>query len=365
MSKKNGSQMKNSTQSKIISQKSNRDSNYTKISFRSFGNDKTKEARKIISNKPVNSFNSKEHLTLNNWYPNMKNKISPEIRMKIATILHVDPTDAFDVPSCIESEGLYLVHYTEGADLDKLGWIRGILVDINAMCIKAMPFGVTPWITLDEIVPNSKGDFNCLDENGNNLVLNINNLDISEGIEGCQVTTVWHNSKFYLITRKNIFAYKFRRPCWKVTAGEAWDKLEGPHEFELYDISKKHSPFSHTFILAYPEYLIATRKDFGPGIISYGGFVQNFPLDESCPYKHEEVDDTIHLPNMEKEMPDIIFEPFIYDGKKLSVEEANHFLRYGWLDKYEDSIDIRLRSGEFLFVFDRITNNCYQIASTA
>ena len=68
---------------------------------------------------------------------------------------------------------------------------------------------------------------------------------------------------------------------------------------------------------------------------------------------------------MERTMPDVIFEPFIYDGRKLSLEEANAFLRYGWLDKYEDAEDPRLRSGEFLFVFDRKTGYSYQISSTA
>ena len=67
------------------------------------------------------------------------------------------------------------------------------------MCIKAMPFGATPWITLDKIVPDEKGVFTCEDEDGNTVNLNIKDISIREGIEGCQVTAVWHNSNFYLI----------------------------------------------------------------------------------------------------------------------------------------------------------------------
>ena len=338
----------------------------TKISFRSFGNEKTTEVRQLTKSKPTkDEKESKEYLTTRSTGYNSKVHITPEIRAKIAKILSVSPHDAFYVSSSVETEGLYLVNYDENANIDELGWIRGVLVDVNAMCIKAMSFGATPWITLDKITPDKSGDFSCIDEDGNNVTLNINDITIREGVEGCQVTALWHNSVMYLICRKNIYASKMKRPGWKITAGEAYEKLSGPTEFELFDTSKRHSPYSHTFIVAHPEFLISTKNHFGPGIISYGGYVQNWPLDDRCPYKQEDVDDELRCPVTELEMPDEITESFNYEGRKLSLQESNHFLRFGWLDEYEDSNDIRLRTGEFLFVYDEKNGKSYQISSSS
>ena len=87
MSKNHGSQAK-----KVFS-KNNKDSNVQTFSFRSFGSSKVKDPRQIDKTRPSNDA-TKEHLTLRSWTSNTKNKVSLEVRTKIAKILDISPNDA-------------------------------------------------------------------------------------------------------------------------------------------------------------------------------------------------------------------------------------------------------------------------------
>ena len=62
--------------------------------------------------------------------------------------------------------------------------------------------------------------------------------------------------------------------------GKIYSSLNGPTE-ELFDMTKKYSPYRHSFLMVHPDTVICTRQRIGCGFLVYLGCTKEW---EECPY---------------------------------------------------------------------------------
>lgn len=295
-------------------------------------------------------------------------EVSDAILNRISKIINLPVTEPkqWHITSSIPEKGLYLVNAIETAPFEKYGWLRGVLVDTKHMTIIAMPYGVTPVVNADSILPDEEGVISVVDQFKRKIDFKVDDIVITPAFEGPQVTAVYHDGEFYLISRKQINSATTKWPGVKKSAREVYDELGGPQADDLFDTTKKYSPFSHTFIVSHPEWLVTSKQEVGPGYIVYVGSVHNWMATKTdSPYPLNEVDAEEHAPKTVSVIPDPIEEPFIYADKGMSLVDANEFLQYGWSAAKEDAADLRLGTGEAVVVHVKGTDDIYLFMSTA
>ena len=75
-----------------------------------------------------------------------------ETRQQIANILQISDNDSWEIVDSVPTEFLYMVHYTENADLEIYGKFRGTIVDVKAGVVIRKGIGYTPTVTSDELI---------------------------------------------------------------------------------------------------------------------------------------------------------------------------------------------------------------------
>src|SRR5207237_7753644 len=101
-----------------------------------------------------------------------------------------------------------------------------------------------------------------------------------------------------------------------------YKELNGPRE-ELFDMTKKYSPYCHTFILSHPEMVFASKIPVGVGMLIYVGSLKLWdPLTVGLPL--DEIDSKLREPqNISPEFIPNSDKPFIILPKPLSFKDAN------------------------------------------
>jgi hypothetical protein len=255
--------------------------------------------------------------------------------------------------------GLSMVHYTEKADLNIFGSLRGVVVDTNNGTIVCYSYPhATKIVTSSLSLENGKlraGDY----------LLNPETTKIKIGFEGTLLHVFKHAGKVYRSTRKRFDASKSRWGNSK-TFGDIYAELEGPKDEDLFDPTKDYSPYCHTFILVHPDLLICTRDNVGKGYLVYLGPKQMYsPEADRCPYPIEKVDVELRVPNTSSSLSDE--NKKIYAPELLTLDEANKHLKFGFYDEFEGSIylDPRLLPGEFLILEDTENKLMYRVESNS
>lgn len=287
-----------------------------------------------------------------------------DVKEEVAQILEIENNDYWEIVSSNPKKGLYLVHYRNNADKNKYGRLRGTVVDILAKTIVCSSFGFTPIINQEELSLTLSGDLHVTDIYGNDHQFPLKEAQIKPGFEGTILRVFKHDGIVYHSTHRRLNGDRSR---WgnSPTFLQMYRDLHGPSDEFLFDSS--YSPYCYIFLLVHPAVLIATKQNVGPGYIVYLGHREMYspnpkigPYRQSLLEKHFDPSDerpdagyinpeVAEIPTME--MPSVITQPFIYTPNDLTLEEANHFLHFGFYQEFEDQLDPRLGLGEFVIIY--------------
>jgi hypothetical protein len=264
------------------------------------------------------------------------------LRESIASILDVSDTPAWQIMDTRLEEGLYLVHYSQDANMVKYGSLRGVVVDIPHQAIVARSYGFTPTLSASSMsVADYDQKIHLTDATNPNVTYDLDpeTTLFYPGFDGPLVRVFLHNGQVYHSTHKKL-----------QTLMDVWEQLGGPRDDELFDMGKKYSPYVHIFILASPELQMVSKTPVGAGYLIYLGTRKMW---EQSPYSESEVDweQRKNFTTVEsfQSYPET---PLILDVRAFDLEEANKYLTYGQYESFDLSgLEERLWPGEFILAY--------------
>lgn len=275
-----------------------------------------------------------------------------DIRILISEILKIpnDPRN-WVVQDEIPEQNLYLIHYSQTADLNVYGNLRGLIVDTELKSIVCRGRCYTPIVTSDHLVLNQQNQLVLVDEN--KQVHTISKFSIERGYEATTLNVWKHNGKVYHSTNKTIDASKSHWGKSK-TFLQIYRELGGPADEELFNPGLTHSRFVHEFLIVHPDLLNVTKLPIGEGFIVYINAKVMWDLEN--PNFQTVVNKIFDFePKGVKGSPDLLMNsktPFIHTPTQITLEQANDHLKYGFYREQDLSkIDPRLTPGEFIIVY--------------
>lgn len=295
-------------------------------------------------------------------------------------------------------------------ELEKQGkrMYKGMMVDIVSGLIVRQGIKYNNCYTYDELPINAANMFVF-----GSKPISTSGLEITKGIDGTYVSLTKINGIHNLSSNKNVNIIKNWYGDDHITFEEIYKSLGGPDasnppkEMEaFFDDNTITFPYAFNFLLNSPKLQNSNRQKSSAGFLVYlgktpfvypNGNVWPNPKDLSneakeSPYKFYS-DLNINTDELENDprpnagliLPEIFAavepkstseltidnkEPYCHKIQNISIEEANAFLKYGFDDKVKcDEIypttDKRLRSGEFVNIYNPATSHLYTIRSTA
>lgn len=269
-----------------------------------------------------------------------------EVTSHVARILDLPDVHGWEVVD--SKDNLALVHYTDDADMAAYGHLRGILVDLEVEAIIADSFGYTPTAVASQLEIGENGRISIVDEDGTNHSFNPEEAIIKRVFEGVVIRAIWHKSQFYRITHRKINPV---RSHWGTPKSflALYDEANGPTAEQLFDTSKPYSSTCYDFLVSAEPLVVGTRQKIThPYIICLAQRTMDVkrPLDEVAPGRA--------LFTTTDVISGSVTEPMIHDPKRLTIEEANHHLKFGYYNEFLVE-DERQLTGEAVIVY-RMTN---------
>lgn len=264
-----------------------------------------------------------------------------ELTRRVADILGLPDTNGWSVIDTCEH--LAMVHYTEDADMNIYGKLRGILVDTEVGVIIADSFGYTPAAVSSKINENN-GQITIMDKENNNHVFNPNEIVIKRVFEGVVIRVIWHKGHCYRITHRKINPIRSRWGSAKSFIS-MYEEANGPTADQLFDTTKPYSNTCYDFLVVDQSLLVGTRqKVTNPYLVYLSQRTMNInrPAEEMAPGRASFVTTNI--------MGGEINKSIIHEPKQLSIEEANHHLNFGYYNSFENN-DERQLTGEAVIVY--------------
>jgi hypothetical protein len=270
-----------------------------------------------------------------------------ELTKKVAEILKLDSNSGWSVVDTFEN--LAMVHYNEDANMNLVGHLRGVIVDLEKELIITDSFGYTPTIVSDKI-EFKNGHLNMIDKEGNGYIFKEDNVHINKLYEGVVIRVIWYNNKCFFLTHKKINSHRSRWGSSKYFL-DMYKEANGPTAEQLFDTSKPYSNTCYFFLVVDKALLVGTRQQVERPFISILLKKKlNINRDDS------ECSDGIGSFNISDNMGGINNESCILKPENLTVEEANAHLSYGYYKKF-DVKDKRQLTGESLIVYTMENGN--------
>lgn len=161
--------------------------------------------------------------------------------------------------SIVDRDGdLALVHYNDGADMEKYGKLRGVLVDLAAGYVVADSFGYTP-VIVAESISEDDGNIRVRRSADDDVSFDLSDAVIRPAFEGVVIRAVRHNGKTYRITHKKINPLRSRWGSSK-TFLTMYEEAGGPTDEQLFDLSRPHSSTCYEFLVVDPSLCVASKK---------------------------------------------------------------------------------------------------------
>lgn len=298
-----------------------------------------------------------------------------DVKQTIANILAIENSDSWEITSSIPEKNLYLIHYTQDADMKKFGDLRGVVVDIEARTVVCRSFGFTPTAEVDKLEIAPDGKYRIADIYGIQHVIDPQSLRIKLGFEGTIMRVFKHDGVVYHSTHRRLDASRSR---WgdSISFLEMYHQLKGPSDDDLFSPNSKYSPYCYIFLMVHPQVLVTTKQDVGTGYMVDLGPKQMWSLDPAtCPYKQTEADGTpvtsnfdddvrpnagwidprLRMPYSVDHLPAVIKTPVLLNPTNLTLEEANRHLTNGFYESLgsetPENLDPRLWPGEFVMLY--------------
>ena len=270
------------------------------------------------------------------------------LKKRLAEIAGISFTDGWSVFDVNEEAELYLLH--SDVEPKRTGLPRGIVVDLKNESMVCSSFGFTPTAPLDclSVIPGSEGDLAVTDEHLNQHIFKHNNYSITPAYEGVIVRVFKHDGSVYFSTHKKLDCSRSR---WGNSEFflDIYKNLGGPSGLDLFPEDALYSPWCYVFLLVDRSLLVATKQDIGVGYIVDLGIQQMWVYGPEGPFKttEDEEEDPRPFAGAEHRRPTIVpalesqldfkgsDKPFSVRPCQLSLEQANQFLKEGYLDQDE------------------------------
>lgn len=98
------------------------------------------------------------------------------------------------------------------------------------------------------------------------------NIEMRMGFEGTIIRVFYFNSKMYISTHRLIDAENVTINKGKYTYGQLYKILNGPSAEDLFDTTKKYSPYCHVFLISHIDLLNVTKMNIDDsGFLVYMG----------------------------------------------------------------------------------------------
>lgn len=267
----------------------------------------------------------------------------------------------------LPGEGLYLLHHTEGSDINEAGFIRGLLVDVENKLIVRRSFGREPNLELAEIP--EEGPIVLKGNRGTTYEIGSRSVAVW-GVDGVLLTVSLIKGKVRLGThmQTDISVTKSGKGGTKTTYKEMLADLGGINATELFDFKKQHSPHVHYFMLAHPELMVSSKMPLEYMGIYYLGSrrMWGVPKPDEVPEDVELLSDNFVKTSFSPTMIDDTLsypQGIVTPGTErkasqyfnipvLTRPEINNFLKYGFYDVEDDGeIAISQLPGEYIFYY--------------
>jgi hypothetical protein len=305
-----------------------------------------------MSSSPPKTYSYSEALLSSYPDEKLKQNLSKQsdIRDVIASILNIPNDKNWKIQDSIPDKNLYLVHYTDDADLNIYGKLRGLIVDTKTKIIVCRGRGHTPIVTTNNLELNEKQQLELTDENGKEYKLK--NFVIERGYEATGIYRWKHNGTVYYSTNKTIDAFHSHWGKSK-TFGQIYTELGGPNDNEIFNTETMYSPYVHEFLIVHPDLLNVTKLPIGVGfIVSLGIKMMWDPFNSPFENYNVERDSTIIYVKGTPQIPINTKVPIIHTPMAIDLETANLHLNYGFYKPQDFSqLDHRLTTGEFIIIY--------------
>ena len=271
-----------------------------------------------------------------------------DIKNKIARIIGFTSTDNWVIVDSRPDKGLYLIHPGPTADIETFGHLRGIVVDINAKLIVSQGFPVPITINTSEIKPDIDGNVQLTDNLGIVQKFNTNSTLFYPGVEGVTMNIFKHDGIVYFSSYRKLDTSKSKLGKSKPFK-QIYDELKGPTGDQLFDPTKKYSPFNYLFMLVSPDLLYVSRENVGNGYLVFLGLKQSWT---STRYPDNEIEKSPKFPPIGVTPDATQITPTVKFHQPLTVKQSNRFLTFGkYKMDYDQYMDPRLGTGEFIIVY--------------
>ena len=250
-------------------------------------------------------------------------------------------------------ENLALVHYNDDADMTIYGGLRGVLVDTEVGVVIAKSFGYTPTVISDRLT-STDGAITVTDTEGDTHTFSTDDTIIKRVFEGVVFRVVWHKGKSYRLTHRKIVPLRSR---WgsSPTFISMYEDAGGPTDEQLFDTTKPFSDSCYVFLVSHPSLLVGTRQNITcPYIICLAHYRMNIGRPA------EEIASGLDNFDRIETITGKISEPFIHDPKTLSLQDANHHLKFGYYNEFETD-DERQLTGEAVIMYRTINGEVADI----
>ncbi len=273
-----------------------------------------------------------------------------DVKGRIAKILNIQISSEWTISDSRPQSNLYMVHFTPLADLSKYGTLRGVVVDIKAGLVIARGFPEATIINTASVQPKVDGAISLVDQLGNKQSFNLAQTSFYPGLEGVTIMVFKHEGVVYFSSYHKFDisrSWRGKSPLFKAI----YDSLGGPTADQLFDPTKKYSPYYYKFMIVHPELLYVSRANVGDGYIVFLGMDTAWG---SSPYPSNEIETGYIYPPVGTDPNSLQVTPTTRLQVLLSYGQVNYYLRFGSHQQYDDQyIDPRLGSGEFVAAYVR------------
>lgn len=291
-----------------------------------------------------------EEVTILEYIPKY---VGVQLTHRIMDILHLNSANGWYIIDQVEN--LCLIHYTDDADMKLLGHLRGTLVDVDAGLKVAESFGYTPNVKVHEqIVPTPHNDVEIYDEHGMLHTFTKDKMVLKRAYEGTGLRIIYYNGEVFKLTHTKIRPMKSR---WGNSGffTNLYKLNGGPSDGELFDLSKRYSPWCYSFMVVDPSLLMVTKQHVKHGYVVFLNISQMWNIDD-CSFNKEEVEIVPSAKfNATAELGAIVEEPCIIIPSNLNLKDANNHLANGYYAPIMTT-DVRTKLGESVMIYQMDDN---------
>jgi hypothetical protein len=269
-----------------------------------------------------------------------------EVKAQIALIVQLENTDDWEIVDKLGA--LYVIHYTEDADIRKLWWVRGLIVDLESGTVIGDSFGYTSYAVLPQLT-NENGQLVIEDVDAVKHSFDLDSVVIKVSFEGVVLRIFWHGGKAFKVTHRKVNTKGSRwgssRPFL-----EMYDSANGPKPEDLFDCSKPYSSTLYMFMVVDPDLITATRQRVEvsyPVYIAKMSMNLNRPAEKVAPGHY-----VAPIIPMEEAETGKVSHSYMRVPPCLTLEQGNAHLRQGYYEQEAGlDVDPRLGTGEALIIY--------------